>query len=43
MSAQLNELNLPSLSLHGFGLSEPTDDRLPRALPEFSWLVTERK
>lgn len=34
------ELYLPSLSLQGFGLSEPTEDRLPRALPEFSWLCT---
>lgn len=30
----------PSLSLHGFGLSEPTEDKLPLAFPEFSWLVT---
>lgn len=30
---------LPSLSLHGFGLSDPTDDRLPLALPELSWLA----
>lgn len=33
---------LPSLSLQGCGLSEPTDERLPRALPEFSWLGTNK-
>lgn len=39
----LKEYNSPSLSLHGFGLSEPTEDKLPLALPELSWLATVKK
>lgn len=40
---KMKKKRLPSLSLHGFGLSEPTEDRLPLAFPEFSWLVTRKK